>query len=173
MTWRRQLGANGFPALEASPVVLFGGANLIGKAEAVGPAFLLGAPLTIPDEGVRAWAKRRVHVHGADEVGAAGSAAERHVFDREVRFGRQDVREKPPHLDPRRMPFDANRVRAPVPDVPPNSAFEGFRGVGLRQDQLELAQSPTCENESSVTRRLWFKYRHQRAQLVVRGVFAS
>src|SRR5256885_3100584 len=66
-----------YTTLFRSPIVFACGPNLIGEAEAVGPAFLLGAPPAVPGKLEHLGSGRGVNLHGADEIGAAGASSDR------------------------------------------------------------------------------------------------
>jgi hypothetical protein len=81
-----------------------------------------------------------MHMHRADEVGAAGTSAKRDVLDRQMRLTREHVREQPPNLDPRSEAFNPDALGSAGLYVPAYGAFEGFGGARFCKNALELAQ---------------------------------
>jgi hypothetical protein len=89
---------------------------------------------------------RRLDVHGAHEIRAARSAAQRDALDRQIGFRRQHVREEASHFDSWRESLDPYGVGAAVFEIPTNRGFEGVRGSRLCQNELELAQNADPPN---------------------------
>lgn len=124
--------AHGLPAYEALPIVLARGANLVGEAKTIGPTLLFGAPATIPSELVLANLASGMNLYSADEVGAAGPAAKRNAFDRQVRLGEKHLGKQAPHFDLRCMAFDSDVIGGAAPAglaVAANGVLERVSGA--------------------------------------------
>jgi hypothetical protein len=97
-----------FPTGKTVPPELARGARLIPEAEAVAPAFLLGAPRAAPGELEAVLALGRHGNEGPDEVGAAGASVETELLDLEVRVLMEELRQDPLHLHPGRVTLELN-----------------------------------------------------------------
>jgi len=151
-----------FPPLEAAPVVLAGGADLIGKSEAVCPTLLLGAPAAIPHELVDSGLARGVHLDRSDEVRATRSAAKGDALDWKMCFDREHVREEPPDFDRRCVSVDADVIVAAAGAITLDGALERFCGSRLREDLFQIAQVVSSRTEKCRRSRVT-QYRHQNA----------
>lgn len=129
------------PALEAPPVVLASGAHLVGKPEAVRPAFLFGTPAAIPDELERLCFGLRLDLHHANEVGAARTTAKCDALDGQMGFGLEHMRQQAPYLDRWGEALDADVLATAVLAERANRALERFLSSRFREDLFQLSQN--------------------------------
>lgn len=126
------------PNSEAPPVVLAGRAHLIGKAEVVRPAFLLGAPPAAPNKREDAGLARGRYPHGADEIGAAGLSLDREMVDIELGVAGEHVLEHPRDLHPGRVAKNLEAVGSSRLEKPNDIGFERLRSTRFGQELSEL-----------------------------------
>lgn len=129
------------PAHETAPIILSRRPDLVRESEAIGPSLLLGTPATVPHEFVHQRLGSGLDADGPDEIGAAGAAAERDAFDRQMRLGGQHLGEESPHFDPGREAFDPDAVGAARREVAANRALEGVGRIRSRKQLFELSQA--------------------------------
>src|SRR5436190_3546293 len=150
-------GRQAFPALEAAPAILSGGACLIPKPEAVLPAELACSPGAAPREGepMGDAALRRDDL--ADEIRAARTRRQLDTLDAKLGVRVEELREHTLHLDPRRVSLELEPARRPTLQVLQDLTLElwmcggGFekgeqlghrrRGVGGRSIYYKRFQS--------------------------------
>ena len=77
--------------MEAPPIELLSGADLVREAEIVRPAFLLGAPSATPTELEYERGAVRARLDRTDEIGTARGTRNRHAANGQLRLRRQHV----------------------------------------------------------------------------------
>ena len=131
------------PPLEAPPVVLPRGANLIGESEAVRPAFLLGAPAAVPHELVDVASRRRC---ASSTVPTKSEQPDRPRSDDRARWA--DATRLTSMCASRRLtltdgakPSTRMSISLLAGAVTADGGLEAFRGSRLRENLLQLRQA--------------------------------
>src|SRR6185503_18857024 len=128
------------PHPETPPVEFTRGANLVGKAEVIGPAFLLRAPSAAPLELEDVSARDRARFDAADEIGASRLALDRDALDREVGLRGQHLLDQPLNLDRRYVACGADPGGVAVAVESSNVSLERLGGSRPREQFLQLPQ---------------------------------
>src|SRR5690242_11751469 len=127
--------------MKALPIEFLCRANLVGEAEVVSPALLLGAPAAAPAEiEDERGAVRRLRLHRPDEIGTARRARYRHALDGQVRLGGEHELQKSLNFDSRQVGIDANARSVAVSPECSNVCFELLVRLRSREQRLQLPQ---------------------------------
>ena len=122
------------PAVEAIPAELVGGANLVGKAERVEPAFLFRPPPAVPREVDHAGLSTALDHRRPDEVGAARTGVHLHSIDHPFRMGMEQVRDQTDDLDPRDGTHERDGRHIGAGREGNDIALEAIGRAGARED---------------------------------------
>lgn len=128
------------PCMEAFPVELLRGADLIGEAKKIRVPLLLGAPAAAPAEFEHVRIGVRLRFHRAGEIRAARNTGYRDSLNRELRLRRQDLLQQALNFDRRQVRLDLNPGRLPLGAKCAHIGLEGLVRARLRQQFFQLLQ---------------------------------
>jgi hypothetical protein len=89
------------PPVEAVPAEFVGGANLVGEAEGIDPAFLFRSPSAIPCEPNHPRLSAAFDDRGPDEIGATRTGVDLKPIDHPLGMGMEQLVDEADDLDPR------------------------------------------------------------------------
>ena len=122
------------PALEAIPVKLVSGADLVREAISIEPALLLSAPAAIPRELDRARVAGAFHDHGSYEVRATGARVDMDALDRPFGMFVEQLCDETDHLDARNVAREGDRGRLRPRRERDEVGLETIAGARARKD---------------------------------------